>query len=213
MALLGGVVRVGAQDAEAGAGDGAQRVVLAQLVLAVAEEGEVVVGEPAQQLAGLLDLRHGQVGGDGLTGQRLGERGRGLAHLAPVLDGLADVGEDPQQVGGDLLEVAAVGLAVDLHMDPGLDVRVVRQAAGVLGEVAADGAVSTSISLPVTSRRTTTWGWMTTWMPRPWRVSSLVTESTRKGMSSVTTSTTEWLDGRGVDADAGRALGRLSASR
>ncbi|MEY9488253.1 hypothetical protein RKD26_004047 [Streptomyces calvus] len=135
VALVGGVVRVGAQDAQAGAGDGAQRVVLAQLVLAVAEEGEVVVGEPAQQLAGLLDLRRGQVGGHRLVGQRLGQPGGGLAHLAPVLDGLADVGQDPQQVGGDLLEVAAVGLAVDLHMDPGLDVRVVRQvAAGRGGE-------------------------------------------------------------------------------
>ena len=56
VALVLGVLRVGAQDAEAGAGDGGQRVVVAQLVLAVAEEGEVVVGEPAQQLAGLLDL-------------------------------------------------------------------------------------------------------------------------------------------------------------
>ncbi len=137
--LVGRVVRVGAQDAEAGAGHGGQRVVLAQLVLAVPEEGEVVVGEPAQQLAGLLDLKLGQVGGDGLVGQRVGQRGGRLAHLAPVLDGLADVGEDPQQVGGDLLEVAAVGLAVDLHMDPGLDVRVVRQVADVLREVAADG--------------------------------------------------------------------------
>ncbi len=53
--------------------------------------------------------------------------------------------------------------------------------------------MSTSTSLPVTSRRTTISGWTTTWMPRPCRVSSLVTESTRKGMSSVTTSTTEWL--------------------
>ncbi len=135
--LAAGVVRVGAQDAEAGAGDGGQRVVVAQLVLAVAEEGEVVVGEPAQQLAGLLDLLLGHVGGDGLLGQRLGQRGGGPAHLAPVLDGLADVGQDAQQIGGDLLEVLAVGLAVDLHVDPGLDVRVVREVALVRREVAA----------------------------------------------------------------------------
>ncbi len=41
-------------------------------------------------------------------------------------------------------------------------------------------------------RRTTTWGWMTRWMAWPAWASALVTESTRNGMSSVTTSTTVW---------------------
>ncbi len=129
MAVVVGVVRVRAQYAEPGAGNGAQRVVAAQLVLPVAEEGEVVVGEPVQQLAGLLDLLPRQVAGDRLAGQLVGDAGGGVPHLLPVLDGLADVGQDAQQVGGDLLEVGAVGLAVDLDVDPRLDRRVLRQLA------------------------------------------------------------------------------------
>ena len=41
------------------------------------------------------------------------------------------------------------------------------------------------------SRSTENCGWMTPWTLWPSRLSSMVTESTRKGMSSVTTSTTE----------------------
>ncbi len=131
--VVAGVVRVGAQDAEAGAGHGGQGVAVDQLVLAVAEEGEVVVGQPAQQLAGLLHLGRAQVGGGGLVGEAVRDAQRGVAHLLPVLDRLADVGQDAQQVGGDLLEVGAVGLAVDLDVDPGLGERVVRQLAVDLG--------------------------------------------------------------------------------
>ncbi len=122
-----GVLGVRAQYAETGAGHGGERVVVAQLVLAEAEEGEVVGGQPAQQLAGLLDLGRGQVDRQGLALQAAADPGRRVPHLLPVLDGLADVGQDAQQVGGDLLEVGAVRLAVDLDMDPGLDVRVVRE--------------------------------------------------------------------------------------
>ncbi|MGX1120193.1 hypothetical protein RKD37_005556 [Streptomyces ambofaciens] len=130
VALVGRVVRVGAQDAETGPGDGGEGVVLAQFVLAVAEEGEVVVGQPAQQLAGLLQLARGEVLRGGLGRQLVRDADGCVPHLAPVLDGLADVVQDAQQVGGDLLQVAAVGLAVDLDVDPGLDVRVVRQVGG-----------------------------------------------------------------------------------
>ncbi len=123
--VLAAVVRVGAQDAEAGAGDGGQRVAVDQVVLAVAEEGEVVVGEPAQQLTGLFELVLAQVRGDRLVGQGVGDAQRGVAHLLPVLDGLAYVGQDALEVVGDLLEVGAVGLAVGLDVDPGLDEGVV----------------------------------------------------------------------------------------
>ena len=41
------------------------------------------------------------------------------------------------------------------------------------------------------SRTTSNCGWMTACTSRSWRVSSIVSESTRNGMSSVTTSTTE----------------------
>ncbi len=141
-----GVVRVGTQDAEPGPRHGGQRVVLAQLVLAVAEEREVVVGQPAQQLAGLLELLLAQVG-MGLLDQLVGHAHGQVPHLAPVLDGLADVGQDAQQVGGDLLQVTTVGLPVELDVDPGLGVRVVRQLTGgrrraqldeLAGDVAAD---------------------------------------------------------------------------
>ncbi len=129
------VRRVGAQDAEAGAGHGGQHVLLdaglagdrGQLVLAEAEEGEVVGGQPAQQLAGLVDLLVAQVVGGRLGGQLVGDAQRGVAHLLPVLDGLPHVGQHPQQIGGDLLEVGAVRLPVDLDVDPRLDQRVVRQ--------------------------------------------------------------------------------------
>lgn len=127
VALVAGVVRVGAQDAQPGARHGGQRVVLAELVLAVAEEGEVVGGQPAQQLARLVEVGAGQVAGDRLLLEAVGDPQRGVAHLLPVLDGLADVGQDAQQVGGDLLQVGPVGLPVDLDVDPRLDVRVVRQ--------------------------------------------------------------------------------------
>ncbi len=129
MPLVTGVVRIGPQDPEPGTGYGGQRVVSPQLVLAVAEEGEVVVREPAQQFPRLLDVLVAQVVGGRLLGQLLGDAQRGVAHLLPVLDGLTGVGQHAQQVVGDLLQVGAVGLAVDLDMDPRLDVRVVRQLA------------------------------------------------------------------------------------
>lgn len=154
--VAGGVRGVGAQDAQPGAGDRREHVLLDalggglgdELVLAVAEEGEVVLGEPAQQLLRLGDL---------LLLQPLGRRGgqlardeqRAVVHLGPVLDRLADVGQHAAQVRGDLLQIGAVGLAVDLDMDPGLHERVVRQfalggAAGaqdfeeLAGEIAPD---------------------------------------------------------------------------
>ncbi len=120
--------RVGAQDAEAGPGDGLEdllALVLDQVVLAVAEEGEVVVGEPAHELPGLADLLLGQAG-RGLLGELVGQTQRGVAHLGPVLDDLADVAEHPAQVGLDLAQVVAVGLAVDLDVHPRLDGRVGR---------------------------------------------------------------------------------------
>ncbi len=90
----------------------------------------------------------------------------------------------------------------------------------VAGPCASQSGPRISISLPVMSRRTTTCGWITTWMPRLWRESSLVTESTRKGMSSVTTSTTEWLEVQPFSSTVGVCTrtfavpcGRFSASR
>jgi hypothetical protein len=49
---------------------------------------------------------------------------------------------------------------------------------------------STSARSPAASRTTRMTGWMRTWMPDPRAPSSIVTESTMNGMSSVTISTT-----------------------
>ena len=44
------------------------------------------------------------------------------AHLGPVLDGVADVGEHAAQVRGDRLSAPRSALAVDLEVHPRLDV-------------------------------------------------------------------------------------------
>jgi hypothetical protein len=135
---------VGAQDAEPGAGERLERLaVLAvlQAVLAVAEEGEVVVGEPAQQLLG---VRHHAAGQRRrvlaqLVGGADGER----AHLLVVLDRAAHVLEHPPQVGFEPAQYGGAGLAVDLDVHPRLgerqagDVAVLR-AEQAAGEIAPD---------------------------------------------------------------------------
>ena len=90
-----------------------------EVVLAVAEEREVVVGQPAQQVAGLLHL------------VRVDARRRSLGelvddvvelgvHLLPVLDRLADVAEHPLDGLLQRGDVLALGDPVDLDVHPGL---------------------------------------------------------------------------------------------
>jgi hypothetical protein len=100
-------------------------VQLLQAVLAVAEEREVAVGQPAQQADGLGDVVGGHAG-RGLLLELVGDRRRRLAHPRPVLDRDPHVLEHAAQPRGDLLERRGVGLAVDLDVDPGLDERVTR---------------------------------------------------------------------------------------
>ena len=116
---------VGAQDAEPGARHGTQELVVAvldQVVLAEAEEREVVVGEPGQELASLGDLvvrqrrRVGlEVGDDRLDGG---------VHPPPVLDRFTDVQEHLEQGLPDVLGLV-LGHAVDLDVHPRLAVDVV----------------------------------------------------------------------------------------
>ena len=96
---------------------------------------------------------------------------------------------DPQDIDPRLLEI----LAEHAH-DPYF-------AAAVAGRVSACTAARpppvapwafTWWSSAVMSRSTVSWGWKTACTVCPSRLSSMVTESTRKDMSSVTTSTTEW---------------------
>ena len=50
------------------------------------------------------------------------------------------------------------------------------------------------MSSPAAFRRTAITGWMIRWTPQPCRFSSMLTESIRNGMSSVTISTAVWVD-------------------
>ncbi len=186
--------RVIAQQPEARALQRGEHVgprVVAQLVLAVAEEGEVVVGQPGEQPTGLLDLLGGDADGRGLV-EDLRDLGALGTHLGPVLNDLAHVGEHAAQVGRDLLAVEGVAVAVDLEVHPGLaqDPELGSRAAPVDAAESVAPRSRISSSSPVASRRTSISGCTTMWTVRPMRVSSAVTESTRKGMSSVTIWTT-----------------------
>ncbi len=145
--------RVHAQDAQAGAGLGAQRLVAVlvgdQGVLAVPHEGEVAVGEPAQELDALADLAGVDPAGDqtvGVGGDLVGDPDDPVAHLGGVLVHLADVAEDGLQPLGDLLDALGIALPVDLDVHPGLveGQQVVAADLGVdlaqsAGHVTADG--------------------------------------------------------------------------
>jgi hypothetical protein len=116
------VLLVVAQDAQARPGPGDQgvpAVPLDQAVIAVAEEGEVVLGEPLEQCPALGDLLLGQPHRG--RGRQLGRDLAGpLLHLRPVLDGDPDVLEHRPDAGDDRLPALGVGLPVDLDVDPGL---------------------------------------------------------------------------------------------
>ena len=89
-----------------------------ELVLAVAEEREVVVCQPAQQLLALVELALVQ---RGRISVQLVDDGEDLSlHLRPVLDALADVTKDRSQRGLDLGELGVLRHPVDLDVHPGL---------------------------------------------------------------------------------------------
>ena len=176
---------------EPGAGHGDEGVLAvdaAQVVLAVAQEREVVVGQPAQQLPGLGDLLVGDSGG-GIGREVVGDAQSGLAHLRPVLDGLAYVAEHPPQ---RRLERSCLARALTRSISTCIhDSRATWSPVGVALGVGVLGSRTSSRS-PVIVRRTSSCGWTTRWMPGTAWLIALVTESTRNGMSSVTTSTTVW---------------------
>ena len=126
-----GHVLVGPQDAEAGAGHGPQRDVVRavagvlEAVLAVAQEREVGVGQPAQQRLALGDLLGRQR--RRVLVEVLDDVEGLLVHLRPVLDGLADVLEHLDQRLLDLVALGLARLAVDLDVHPRLAGHVVRE--------------------------------------------------------------------------------------
>ncbi len=129
-------VLVGAQDAQAGAGQTAQHLVLAlglEAVLPVAEEGEVVVGEPAEEILALFDLGLGQ--GRGVGVELVDDREHLGLHLLPVLDRLAHVTQDLLQQLLDLAGVLVVCHPGDLDVHPRLAEPLVGLRRTVVGEL------------------------------------------------------------------------------
>ena len=115
LALLGA-----AHDPERGAGDSLEERfaagALREVVAAVADEGEMAVGDPAQERRDLVAV--------GVRRRGFGEFAHGVveraAHGAPIGDGAADVLEDVRQARRQLGGVGGV-LAADLDADGGFD--------------------------------------------------------------------------------------------
>ncbi len=91
-----------------------------QRVLAVAEEGEVVVGQPVHQIDGLSDLLRWYPARGG--GHQLGrERTRGADHPRPVAHRAAHVVQHRREVRLHLVEHRRIRLPVDLDVHPRLE--------------------------------------------------------------------------------------------
>ena len=109
-----------------------------QVVLAVAEEREVVLGQPLEQVACLAGLVGVHALGR-LDGELVDDVGDLGVHLRPVLDRLAHVAQHPLDGVLDLTEVVAVGDPVDLDVHPRLTRELAPRPAELLGLV-VDGA-------------------------------------------------------------------------
>src|SRR5690606_5744229 len=90
----------------------------AKLVLAIAEQREVIRCEPVEERARFVaqGIRRAAA-----RGELLPHLGESLEHRLPVLDGGANVGERAAELGLDLLEDRAVRLPRDLDVDERLD--------------------------------------------------------------------------------------------
>ncbi len=106
-----------AQDAQARAGH-AQRVLALdrdQVVVALAEQGEVAFGQPLQegQVFGQIVGGHGRC----VLAQGAGRVDDGLTHGLPVFDRRAHVTQDAQQAVLQLADALGIGAPIDLDMD------------------------------------------------------------------------------------------------
>ncbi len=98
------------------------RLIADQVVAAVAEQGEVVVGDPAQERLGLGQLGRLEHLGAGL---QVGDRDLDLGqHRAPVLDRRPDIGKRLLEVDPDRLDPLGIALPVDLEMHVGFEAGV-----------------------------------------------------------------------------------------
>jgi hypothetical protein len=131
----GGHVGVVAEDAVPAPRHAAEvvavHVVALEVVLAVAEEGEVVGPEPVQEVDAALDLVGRQRGGR-LGAELLHDRADLLAHPLPVLDGLADVTQHALDVLGDRVGVLVVPDPADLDVHPRLAHRPLGRLGGLV---------------------------------------------------------------------------------
>ena len=130
-----------AHEAQAGLGADAQHVFVVlgdQVVVAVAQEGEVSVVEPVQQVHGGVEVR--DLLGAGDKCQRIRDLVGLVAHGRPVLDGGTHVNEDAFQAGDQGFDGLVGRVPAELDGDPGFDGRVavfrdeggeVRQGGGV----------------------------------------------------------------------------------
>ena len=115
----------------------------AELVLAVAEQREVIAREPLEERARFGFEVVGKVRGSAQVCRGVPEP---LEHLRPILDGRADVAQRRRERGLGGREQRRVGLAHDLEMDERLDLALAGLDAGDLAAVpsarraAADGS-------------------------------------------------------------------------
>ena len=110
-----------AQHAQARARDDAQHVLAAhvrELVVAKAQEREVIVDDPREEFAHLRRL--GLVHALGHAGELLHDLFHASAHGRPVLDRRAHVGQHRGEAVAQGLEPCRVRLPVHLHVDVGL---------------------------------------------------------------------------------------------
>ena len=173
-----------AEDAQAGARHGAQGGGavgrLHQVVLAVAEEGEVAVGQPAQQVAGLGRRRCPGARRDRPASRRAAASIRAWSSAATRTSSRT--------------RRRSVSSCCAVTRSPGGS-----SSTWIQDSVSSSGAAGAHLvaaqaddlrAAPVTSRRTRSSGCTSMRISAWWRFSRVVTESTRYGMSSVTMSTT-----------------------
>ena len=121
-----------AKDPQAGVRDGLQAglfALLHEVVLAVAEEREVVRGDPLEEVRDLLQL--GRIDGRGLALELLVQLLGLGAHRLPVLHRQAHLAEHTVEVLVQPLELGRVALAHDLGVDDRLRDRTVVLCAGL----------------------------------------------------------------------------------
>ena len=149
----------------------------AQPVLPIAEEGEVPFFHPFEQrlhLARLARLRSAQP-----LAQIRGNLARHVAHCMPVGRRAADIIERALDAPLQRHQPCRVGFAIDLDVLPGLRPGIRNASSG-----------NRSVRRPWRSRMTPKTGCAIRWIASLSCVQTMPSESTRNGMSSVTTATT-----------------------